>query len=347
MDTSPLAALQRTCTCILSREENLADRHVEPFGADLSVPLWKPEPSQHAPVDVFKLEGQVLTKGDLLPGADRSSASTESDAATCQSSAHLAASDASPVQIPQPPHEDLEITSDFSDGLTAPLLPNTDEGVMTKNPQQNAKECELSYFALDFPLEDLVFKPWSSWDRSKSDQERLERCTHFVLYYMIWWILLPMPWLVYPNLRPVPMLSIFLTLLASNNHWRNVQYGGWRHCADGLAVTALFAISVHCLVLGRAASQATELFLSVLPLGISSLLCFGMAWLRSVQGCVQEGMLWHLAFRSTGFWLFTYCFAIDSSLSLAAWWTIISLHTLLYWLSARWIWMQANRALGR
>ena len=92
-------------------------------------------------------------------------------------------------------------------------------------------------------------KSWGSWHLRDGEDGR-ERATHFVLYYMIWWIFLPNPSLLDPQGHPLLLLSLCAMTSVSNNHWRDVRYGQWRHVTDSIAVAPTFTIHIATFLIG-------------------------------------------------------------------------------------------------
>jgi len=195
-----------------------------------------------------------------------------------------------------------------------------------------------------FAWEDLLLKPWSSWNLRNGEDGR-ERITHVVLYYMIWWTMLPVPWVLSSAVCLLPLASSCLLILASNNHWRDVRYGEWRHKMDSIAVSVTFAVYFAFLFQGNDPDAHWRLVRPSLPLCAISLVTFGLAWYRHLCGCVEEGLFWHLLFRNLGAWLLVFTQAQDSDRGWQEWLCMILVHSLLYWWMAWRLWVGANRLL--
>jgi len=193
-------------------------------------------------------------------------------------------------------------------------------------------------------LQDLLMKSWGSWYLRDGEDGR-ERATHFVLYYMIWWIFLPLPWLLDPQDHPLLALSLCAMTVMSNNHWRDVRYGEWRHVTDSIAVAVTFMIHFAVFLIGHDVWTCLRLVLPMAPLAAAALGSFAAAWHRHLRGCVEEGLFFHLLFRSVGTWILVYMQASGSERGPRGWIALIAVHTLSYWMMAWWLWVNAKSLL--
>lgn len=190
------------------------------------------------------------------------------------------------------------------------------------------KLCEL--------LACFLFKPYTSWSRWPADVTKSQRRNHFVIYHMIWWILLPLPVLLRPFPRPLPIASLLIVICLSNNHWRDPRCGGWRHLADTTAVGLITMMAVASL-----RTLFFEDLLFIIVLIALALSCYAVSWLLTQQDQLKSAMVCHLLFRYTGIWALTLAYADHVDLKLLTSLEIVGIHALCYWASAAVLWQQS------
>ncbi|CAE7265127.1 unnamed protein product, partial [Symbiodinium sp. KB8] len=131
----------------------------------------------------------------------------------------------------------------------------------------------------------------------------------------------------------------------SNNHWRDVRYGEWRHVTDCIAVAATFTIHIATFLIGHDVWTCLRLVQPIAPLAAGALVSFAGAWHRHLHGHVEEGLVFHLLFRSVGTWILVYMQASGSEIGYTAWVAFIAIHTLSHWMMAWWLWVNAKSLL--